>query len=251
MKINITYSLLIALALFLSLAENRAVAQCDPMTAEQCPDPENNGEICPDTLAVGFLGVLYSQVATILAPGQDTAGISLHHITLSAIDNLPPGITWQTNAANNEFYPNIYSCILLEGTPDSAAIYNLKIVVDIYISLFGFPIYATTITDSTSLTMEIVDASGLADNGTNDLFITGNYPNPFSSITRINYYCSEPGQVSLKIYSLLGEEIYNESMMSARGENYFVYKNDNLQKGPYFYVLNKDGHTASGIIIHN
>lgn len=248
---KILYITAFALTVLLSIAADKVAAQCTPMTAEECPDPENNGEICPDTLAAGFLGVLYSQVATILAPGQDTAGVALHHITLAAVDNLPPGVTWQSNAPNNEFYPDIYYCILLEGVPDSAASYNLKIVVDIYISLFGFPIYATTITDSTSLTMEIVDPSGLTQKGDHEIFITGNYPNPFSSITRINYYTKISDPISLNIYTLLGEEIYHENMMPAKGENYFLYSNESLKKGTYFYVLTQGNNRASGIMIKN
>ncbi len=230
-------------------------SQCEPATPEQCPDPDNNGAICPDTLAIGYAGFPYSQVATIVSPQvyimNDTTEVALHHIVLQEIGNLPPGYSWHTNAPDNIFMAGGYYCALISGTTDSVADYALRIVVDVYAVIFpGLPpIKVATAIDSTSLTLVVLDDSGIKENANSSFFARQNIPNPFQSETRVEFYSEKPGRIDFEVYSMLGEKVYAEKLEAARGENVLVFNGQKLPEGSYFYILRSESSKSYGIMI--
>ncbi len=67
-----------------------------------------------------------------------------------------------------------------------------------------------------------------------------NYPNPFNSATNINYYLPQGGQVSLKLYDILGREVstlVNEVQDSGFHRVQFESGSKHLSSGVYFYRL--------------
>jgi hypothetical protein len=246
-------TLLLLLPLYL-LTQN-GYSQCTPATPEQCPDPENNGQVCPDSLTAAHVGQLYSQVATIKPPATymmpDSSLIDLDHVKLMEVGNLPAGITWQSNTTDSIFIAGEYYCILMEGTPESAGEYPLRIVVDIYVVLFpGWPaIRVATVTDSTSLTLVVIDDTGI-DGGDNTLLTARhNIPNPFQSITRIDFYSVVAGPVDFEVYSIFGQKVYNQQIVALKGENSMIFDGQILPEGPYFYVFRYAGYKSTGIMI--
>jgi hypothetical protein len=226
----INFLLTLILIAFISAS---AMAQCEP---QECPDPEENGEICPDTMPIAFLNQLYSEVATIVVPLTDTTGVPLHHFTLAALEDLPTGMTWVSNAPDDEFMAGNDYCILIEGTPTVADTFYLTIVLDIYIDLFGNPVYVTTIEDSTSLFMLVIDNTGMEDNMA-AVEIEGNYPNPFSDWTSIRYMAKKPGEVTFEVYSLLGDKVYEQNTFARKGDNLILFDGTSLKPGLYLYLL--------------
>lgn len=205
------------------------IAQCTPQNATTCPDPENNGQICPDSLAPGFVGVPYSQTVTILPPPSVNYGgnpIPMNKIVIQQISNLSPGITWVSNQPNNSFPAGVYSCILLSGTPTQTGVYPLKITVDAYITFMGQPVLAATQTDSTSVIMTIGTA-GM--NEKNSLFtLIGNYGNEMI----VNAY----SEFSLKreIIDVLGCIKCQETFQILPGANVLPPPQPAIKSGFYF-----------------
>lgn len=235
------------------LATLSSFSQCEPATAEQCPDPENNGQVCPDSLSGAFLGQIYSQAATIKPPAvyylpPDSIEIDLHYVKLMEVGNLPEGISWQCNTEDSIFMAGEYYCVLIEGTPDFAGVYPLRIVVDVYV-LIGIPIYVGTVVDSTSLTLVVMDNFGIRGNENTSFFIHQNIPNPFQTETRIGYYSATAGPVAFEVYSFLGEKIHAEQLNAVRGENFVIFNGQILAKGSYFYILRSESHQTTGIMI--
>lgn len=248
MKVNATllkHLLILFSLVFSALAVN---AQCEPMGPEECPDPENNGEICPDTMPVGYLNQAYAEAATILVPEEDSTGVLIHHLTLRAIDNLPSGLSWVSNAANNEFMAGNYYCVLLEGTPLVADTFYLRIVIDVYIDLLGNPVLITQVVDSTSLSMIIREEYGIDDH---DNGITGmeNYPNPFREKTSIQFSSKEESSGSIEIYSLHGIKIHEQDIMISRGENSIGFDGAGLPAGTYCYLVKSLHSFSRGIMV--
>ena len=65
-----------------------------------------------------------------------------------------------------------------------------------------------------------------------------NYPNPFNPVTRIEYSIPQPGEVSLVIYNLLGEEVSRLVHGHMPIGTYSVIWNaSNVASGIYFYRL--------------
>ncbi|MCP5061364.1 MAG: T9SS type A sorting domain-containing protein, partial [Ignavibacteriae bacterium] len=72
----------------------------------------------------------------------------------------------------------------------------------------------------------------------NTFSLDQNYPNPFNPTTQIKFSIPASNVVTLKIYSLLGEEVrtlINEEMNSGTYE--FNFNASNLASGLYFYTL--------------
>jgi hypothetical protein len=69
--------------------------------------------------------------------------------------------------------------------------------------------------------------------------VSQNYPNPFNPSTKINYTLPVEGNVILKIYNVLGEEVLtliNNELMSA-GEHTINFNASGLPSGVYLYRL--------------
>jgi hypothetical protein len=69
-------------------------------------------------------------------------------------------------------------------------------------------------------------------------FRLSNYPNPFNPSTNISFYLPDAGNVSLKIYDLLGREAATLINDNLNAGNYSVEWNaSNFASGIYFYTL--------------
>ena len=191
-------------------------AQCTPGDSISCPDPENNGEVCPAVLPTIYDGVEYSQQFTVLAPPEfDTLGtvVPLHHITLLDVMNLPQGIEWQSNAPNNEFFTGTYYCVLLSGlTNANAGNYPLKIVVDIYASILGTPVKLATVEDSTSISVDVaLNPNSIFENRANDENIAV-WPLPFTNEFNVQLKTYSGGEALVEIYNMLGSNVLHQAV---------------------------------------
>jgi hypothetical protein len=72
----------------------------------------------------------------------------------------------------------------------------------------------------------------------NDYKLFQNYPNPFNPSTIIKYKLNKPGIVSLKIYSVTGNEIVKiENSIKKAGYYEYSFTPKNLSSGVYIYKL--------------
>jgi len=235
-------SFILAFLLVFLISPRINLAQCTPGNEVTCPDPENNGEICPDVLPDAVMNQLYQQEFTILAPAQytdSTSGITvdLDHLRIVDVGNLPTGITWVSNAPDDILLPGVYNCVLMEGTPQTKGNYTLKINVEVTINFFGQPVLYDTIVDSTSLAINVVDASGIGEFSATSFNILSSVPNPFTTWFEVLYTMKEPGEMSFKLYNLLGKLIRMQTIPSITGENRFVFDATGLPQGIYIYSL--------------
>jgi hypothetical protein len=239
-----------------SLLTYNALSQCTPMTAEECPDPENNGQVCPDSLLPAYLHQYYSQVATILFPATyylppDSALINIYKVELKEVGNLPEGMQWQSNTTDSVFTPGNYYCILMEGQADSAGTYPLRITADVYVLVFNFPVKVATVTDSTSLNLLVIDDTGIHENNRGPLTVRRIIPNPFRSMTTIEFEAENAGPAVFEVFSLQGEQLYSRDIHAERGVNSLVYNGQDLSPGMYIYRLKFSGYQTSGIMIRS
>ncbi len=73
-----------------------------------------------------------------------------------------------------------------------------------------------------------------------------NYPNPFNASATIEYSIPEPGNVTLKIYDLLGRELaVLVDEFKQPGYYRVIFDGDNLSSGMYFYGIKTKGFTQT------
>nr|NQU94143.1 T9SS type A sorting domain-containing protein [Bacteroidota bacterium] len=235
---------------------NLTYAQCIPGDETSCPDPENNGEVCPDSLPNANVNQYYEQVFTILAPPQYTDSVlgvtvDLHHLKLLNVGNLPPGIGWVSNTQDSVFMVGTYYCVLLDGTPTEKGEFPLEIEVEVYISFLGNPILADTIIDSTSLTINVTDPSSIHEFESSTFSVTGASPNPFQDFLNIGFTILSPGEIKFELFDVMGNKIDDHRQFYQPGENNYCLKNKNLKPGLYVYSIsdNTNRYTARVISI--
>jgi phage baseplate assembly protein gpV len=76
--------------------------------------------------------------------------------------------------------------------------------------------------------------------------LSQNYPNPFNPSTTITYALPQAGQVTLKVYDLLGREVKTlTNALQAAGEHAVVLDASSFASGIYFYRLQAGNFTAT------
>ncbi|MEN8116575.1 MAG: T9SS type A sorting domain-containing protein [Bacteroidota bacterium] len=203
---------IILFSLFLGLS-HLTIAQCTPGDSTTCPDPEDNGQICPKMPAPVYIGVEYQQQITILPPPKiDTNNmvIPIHHITLLELGNLPEGITWQSNAEKNEFMAGTYYCVILAGTTSAdTGNYPVKIIIEAFGLIANTVVSLGQTIDSTSITLHVKElVDGIADKNTPPL-IKNVWPNPFSKTLNIDLEIKPGETAEVEIYNLIGVKKYH------------------------------------------
>ncbi len=89
---------------------------------------------------------------------------------------------------------------------------------------------------------------GISDvvSGTNEYNLDQNYPNPFSDKTTIAFEIPHDTFVSLKVFSILGEEITELAGKEyISGRHSINFDASGLSKGIYFYTIKTDTYSAS------
>jgi hypothetical protein len=93
-----------------------------------------------------------------------------------------------------------------------------------------------------SLTTDVGSESSLPQ----QFSLSQNYPNPFNPATKIDYTVAKAGQVSIKVYNTLGQEIatlVNEHL--APGHYQTLFDGTNLPSGLYIYKMTAGGFTQA------
>ena len=251
------YSFLIFSAI-IALSYN-ANAQCTPNTA--CTDTLNPGEICPETLPNGVVGVPYNQVVTVIPPA--TSGtLTLYKIKLKSVTGMPPGLTYQVNPASNEFalytpgnpcslLANPKYCILISGTPTTEGTYPLTLTITPYLFYNCTGISPSDVVDDTSLAIIITPTAGVSLVNYNKFSILDGKPNPFNYSAKIGFISPNSSIVKLKVFDVIGNIVYSETISAARGENYFDFNGIKLGKGMYIYSISNGKDTFTKQLIKN
>ncbi|MBK6882343.1 MAG: T9SS type A sorting domain-containing protein [Flavobacteriales bacterium] len=242
-------TLLFASLLLAGLSVN---AQCTPNTLYT----DSVFGVWPDTTAdfrSGVLNQFYSDTLNILIPSdaQDISpsypAITIDSIQLVSVDGLPPGLIISCNSqtpASCSYLTEMLGCGLIEGTPTAIGTFNLTINVLAWFNFFGpqslpqpFGGYSITISDSSVGVFDVVE-TGLTN--------VRNIPNPFSTRTTIEYQVGVPGESRIRVFNLVGEEVWNQRTQTKLGMNKIVFESGDLPAGVYLYKVEAGNTTFTG-----
>lgn len=98
--------------------------------------------------------------------------------------------------------------------------------------------------DSQNYTVTIGPAVGIEDDITSipqSFELIGNYPNPFNAATSISFRLPNSGNISLRIYNVLGQQVANihEGQLNA-GLHTFYWNAEDAPSGVYLYKLSAE-----------
>jgi hypothetical protein len=72
-----------------------------------------------------------------------------------------------------------------------------------------------------------------------------NYPNPFNPSTTINFTMKKAGLATLKVYDMLGRNVFEKQLQASVGANSVTFDAQNLTSGVYFYQLNTEAFSKT------
>ncbi|HNX06472.1 MAG TPA: T9SS type A sorting domain-containing protein [Bacteroidales bacterium] len=223
-----------------------AFGQCTPDPS--VTDPEGDGRMDPDTIEA-TVNVPTNVTATIICPDTASVGvaghINLHHIKVKSLLNKPDWLSYACNPSNCEFPAGEAKCVLVTGTPPAGTTpgyYLVDVIVDVYsqpIIPGGQPILAVSDFNSGMQLVIWVHEEGynVAEFEHKGFGLLAPQPNPFRSTTKLGCFTEKAQTVSLRIFDMVGKEVYNEKINTSSGENYFVFDGSNLNDGVYFYTI--------------
>ncbi|HLP21762.1 MAG TPA: T9SS type A sorting domain-containing protein [Chitinophagales bacterium] len=218
----------------------------------------NNGEI--STTVIQF-----KNFDTIAFGGQT---LTIQTLKVDSIGNLPTGLCWATNKANNTWANQEDGCIKINGTTCSTpGQHKLKIIVTANVG-----INITTDADAANLkyfvrVKNLWDAETAIDTTqtSNNPFIAyGNAaicgtsikdaasnistlnvaPNPFFNKAVVSFYSDKAGIMTERLTNMIGSEVFRKSTQVTTGLNTLMIDRNELPTGVYFYSIS-DGKSVA------
>lgn len=81
---------------------------------------------------------------------------------------------------------------------------------------------------------------------------SGNFPNPFNGITTIKFGLQQPSKVSLVVFNLFGQNVYQSTSQDLAPGNYeFNFDGSNLSSGMYLYKIIARGRDGRNYVTTN
>jgi hypothetical protein len=217
--------------------------------------------VWPDTttnFGPGIVGEPYFQSLDLIVP-EDAGvvnpsfnGVLLDSVKFVGIDGLPPGLSVacaSQTAAPCTYLTGQLGCGVIQGTPTTAGVYPLTLNVTAYANLFGtalpidqaFTGYQIIVTEGVGIT-EIM-GPGLAG--------VRNVPNPFSTRTSIEFQMARSSEVNVRVFNLLGEELWSQTLQGRVGANRVPFESADLQDGVYLFKVQSGKDTFTGRMVLN
>lgn len=217
--------------------------------------------VWPDTtenFMPGQLGIPYSQDLNLIVPvsAQDIdptfPAVNIDSVVFNGVDGLPNGLTVacaSQTPAPCTYLPTVLGCGVVSGTPSEAGLFELTLNVTGYFTLFGSPVpYPLTFG---GYRIFILDPTGVADMAPVGLASVKNVPNPFSARTTIEFQMQRANEVTLRVFNLLGEELYSLRTAGRMGVNRIPFESTTLQEGVYLYKVESGAEMFTGRMMLN
>ncbi len=220
----------------------------------------------------GTAGLYYQAIAFINA----TSGLAGSNAS-TIMKTTDGGVTW--TAASNPPGVTSYAAINMYGFKDASGVIRLSIN-----ETAGYKVFKTT-NLGTSWTQETLPTQGTTNGLQHMQFIDQNlgyaggnagimlrwgpplgvepninipdksslkqnYPNPFNPKTTINFTLAQTGNVTLKVYNLMGQEVVTLiNGIQTAGEHSVTLDASNLPSGTYFYSMKSGDFTETKTMV--
>ncbi|MCW5898650.1 MAG: T9SS type A sorting domain-containing protein [Flavobacteriales bacterium] len=195
------------------------------------------------------LNLIVPQNAGVINPAFE--GQMIDSVAFTGISGLPNGLAVLCNSQTGapcSYITGQLGCGVIQGTPTEHGDFPLVLNVLAYTNLFGnvipipysFTGYKIFISQSVSV-QEVAMVPGLGH--------VRNVPNPFSVRTQIEFQMARAGEVRVRVFNLLGEELWKQTLHGKAGINRIPFENRDLQEGVYLYKVESGKEAFTGRMV--
>jgi hypothetical protein len=208
-------------------------------------------------------------------PGSPPQTVNLQGIRIDSIENLPCGLCWSSSSSTNEFAKDNSGCIRFTGkTTDAAGQYNLRLIISAdtdptagsgyeyeYLNADFGKVYlylrvteqgaicTSTGSDTIKPSIPGIKASKTCPLGINEVNSNGItaltlVPNPMNSEAKISFAAENAGTETIRLFNILGREVYNNTISVRSGMNETIIKRNDMPNGVYILSIG-NGKTSA------
>lgn len=228
--------------LFLSLIALLALSMS--VYAQCTPDNSlTHSGIYPSTLPDAVANTSYSQVIQFKFPKDTTYQgftVAVDSAHVDSIHGFPAGFSYQCGSSRCTYPGGGTGCARITGNPTMAMVGNYTLVVYVTGYLhFNSARFPQQFSNNVKLNVESSSsifrfASYTQPTG---FELKQNYPNPFVGSTTIEFTSPSTQPAYFKVFSLLGDLVYEKEIPAVRGDNKITFDRNNLKNGLYFYSV--------------
>jgi hypothetical protein len=255
---------ILLLMALVAISLSSAYAQCTPnplFVATGIPGIWPNPAM--GALPDGQINTPYGQTLTIIVledttidlsaatgfPGLPTVNVSVNYQNITAINGLPPGMSFTCSPSNCQWAGGDSGCVRLAGTPTQGGSYVVDVVTGFNFDVpSGVPIIGgqnlTLPLPGVSYDLFVDDPNSIEELMDDRFSVAQNAPNPFTGVTEILYNTPAPTAISLEVFDLTGMRVHKAEMRSDAGRNSYRLDATTWTPGVYFYTLT-DGESTS------
>ncbi|MFN8309135.1 MAG: T9SS type A sorting domain-containing protein [Chitinophagales bacterium] len=203
-----------------------------------------------------FDGTIRFNVPHIIFAAGTTA--TVEYIRFDTISNLPCGLCWTSNHANNQYNADEDGCIKVSGiSGDNVGTYKLNLIMHakrqgiatedgpVSAELANLRFYVAVINPGDACPVprdtaaaHLKQQSAVCPLGINETeSITKNLsivPNPVTAEAQVSFVSEKTGEQQLHIYNMVGREVFNMNIAAKAGSNQVTFNRGNLPQGVYF-----------------
>lgn len=199
--------------------------------------------------------------------------VTVQELTIDTLSNLPTGLCWATDQADNTWSNQQDGCIKINGQVCSdPGQYKLYIVVTANI---GVPIQTNADAAGLKYFVRVINqgdavvavdtlqsqafvkqpgysASANCTVGINEITSINSMsvvPNPFNSKALVTFQAEKAGVMTERITNMLGSEVYKGTMNVKVGNNTSTIDRNNLPAGVYFYSIGEGKNVSTKRIV--
>ncbi len=213
--------------------------------------------VWPDTTTNfmnGMVGVPYSQDLNLIVPlnAQDInptfPAVQIDSVQFNGVSGLPDGLSVacaSQTAGPCTYLASVLGCGVVLGTPTTAGTYPLELNVTGYFTLFGTAVpYPISFTGYRIIVEE--NTIGIPEVAAVTLGGVRTAPNPFSARTHIEFDLSRAADVRVKVFTLLGDELWSFRTSGKAGRNRIPFEAGTLPDGVYLYKVETGREAFTG-----